>query len=338
MRQAFIPGSFRPPLPSGDGGEKALSHLCLDGTSSSNSHRFKALRCPVILASAFDSKHSELIENQLPKDHSCAFLYLQELGSIWNFTYRAGVLTFTLRNRPICPSGIYHRKCLLDTGHPQYDAALLLNIAIDLWPGPQIGSNAMSFANSSKPYQLLTTILPASRAKKGLAIPPTFLFKGTESELRTLLATEGSLIVKSCSSTRSQVVDETTFLDWNSLSTNSLPILFQKRFKGEDVRIHLLEPRAWAVKVMANSRVDYRFEGSGARFHRLTPNSALLALLRSMAQSENLRLSGIDLMCNQDETICLEINPSPAWCAFDLHHSKSIARAILKTLEGTRAR
>ena len=332
MRQTFIPGSFRPSI-SGDfeGGEDP-SGVKSKWPTHSSSDKPIDLHCPVVLASKSDAQHSSIIDHQLEKSEPCAFLYWEELGSIWSFSYRKDTLTFTSQNAHIHPTGLYHRKCLLDEDHLQYTSSLLLSLAIDLWSGRQVGSNAKHFANSSKPYQMLTTIAPTFQSGDLAKFPTSFLFKGTERDLRDLLATEGSLIAKSCSGIRSHVVDETTFLQWNLHSLNALPTLFQRKVSGSDIRVHLFDKRFWAVQVKTNSQVDYRFGGDSVRYLKCGVSASLLAQLQEMALTEDLTLSGIDLMRSSDTTFCLEINPSPAWCAFDLRHSKQLAKAIVKFL------
>lgn len=332
MRQTFIPGSFRPSISNDIGGGEDPSCIKSKWPMQAISDKQIDLHCPVVLASKSDAQHSEIIDDQLARGKSCAFLYWEELGSIWTFTYREQILIFKSQNVSIHPTGLYHRKSTLNCDHAQHFSSLLLSLAIDLWPGRQVGSNAKHFANSSKPYQMLTTIAPTYRSRDMGKFPTSFLFKGTERELRALLVTEGSLIAKSCSGIRSQVVDETTFLQWNLHALHALPTLFQKKISGTDVRVHLFGKRFWAVQVKSKSHVDYRFGGESVDYLSCGLSAGLREQLQNMALSEELTLSGIDLMRSEKGIFCLEVNPSPAWCAFDLQHSKSLARAIAKFL------
>ena len=148
-----------------------------------------------------------------------------------------------------------------------------------------------------------------------ISLGVSYVIKG--SKKIDLLRKDSSYIVKSLSGVRSIVVDENNYSNWDVTHINNLPVLFQEKVVGNDLRAHVIGKQIFCKKSNFKEKVDYRYD---ANFFNLIDvkhlESDFVNFCLSVSQEEKNKLLGIDFIQHEAGYVVLEANPSPGWSAY----------------------
>jgi len=196
-----------------------------------------------------------------------------------------------------------------------------LTACLDASDALVINRSDPSATNNSKPYQL-TVIRQA-----GLGIPETFI-SNDSGAVRSFLSENPDSVFKSISSVRSivrRVSDaHRGFLD----DVAWCPTLFQRVVAGTNYRAHVLGDEVLAVR-LESSELDYRYGRTTMVAAELPADVAQKC--RRLSSMLGLHFSGIDLMRTpDDEWVCFEVNPAPAYSYFEQGSGQPICAALAR--------
>lgn len=137
-------------------------------------------------------------------------------------------------------------------------------------------------------------------------------------------------IYKSASQQRS-IVSRVNAAYWQVIGAE--PVLYQKYVSGDNVRVHVLDGRCYAVRVKTGA-VDYRY--SDQRHFQVTQLSETIAAsCVNIAKQLQLVFCGIDLIDHQQQWCLLEINPSPGFNFFESQtNDQRLTQALIRFLVG----
>jgi glutathione synthase/RimK-type ligase-like ATP-grasp enzyme len=174
-------------------------------------------------------------------------------------------------------------------------------------------------SNGSKPYQL-ELIMDC-----GFNVPDTLLTTDPDCVL-AFWKEHRDVIYKSISSRRS-IVGRLTERDIDRIpEVASCPTQFQQYVNGIDYRVHVLEEKIFAAKILSTAD-DYRYSPEAQIVPALVP-SEIAAKCVALTKRLGLFFSGIDLRQSvRGEWFCFEANPSPGFTYFD-DESGQIATAL----------
>lgn len=183
--------------------------------------------------------------------------------------------------------------------------------------------------NSSKPYQAQII------ASTGFDVPPT-LVTDDPAELDAFERRHGPLVFKSTSAVRSIVRPLDARARQRLGHLRWLPVQFQRRETGHDVRVHVVGNRVLAARATTGA-VDYRYAGRDG--HEVVIEVVDVpddVARRCIALSRRLGLPfcGIDLMERPDGSwVCFEVNPSPGYSWYAEAAGLPIADALVEWLD-----
>lgn len=209
---------------------------------------------------------------------------------------------------------------------------LLLRFA-DLAPGRVLNRPVSFGSNHSKPYQA-----HAIRAC-GFAVPETVITNEplvARSFIEHAWGAGRGVIYKSISGVRS-IVKPVEPPDLERLDRiRWCPTQFQRQVPGVDVRVHVVGRTALAASI-ASEATDYRYAarqvGVEPEIAPFNLDPATRARCVSLAHALGLPLAGIDLRRTpDDEYVCFEVNPSPAFSFYEQRSGLPIAAAIARYL------
>jgi RimK-like ATP-grasp domain len=164
--------------------------------------------------------------------------------------------------------------------------------------------------------------LPPGRAK--LAIRPA----ATGSP--ALGITMGMVVVESISSCRS-IVAQFTNSDLATVEdVASCPTQFQQFIEGVDYRVHMLDDRVFASRIVCSDD-DYRYS-EHTRIETATLPDDVCERCVALNRKLGLQFSGIDLRRSEaGEWYCFEVNPSPGYTYFETD-SRAIGQELAEFL------
>ena len=195
----------------------------------------------------------------------------------------------------------------------------------DLTPALVLNRPTPMAVNDSKPYQ---TLLIESL---GFQIPDTLITTEPEAALE-FWKQHGQVIYKSVSATRSIVSRLTAGHMARLEDIGSCPTQFQQYIEGADYRVHVVGERLFACRIAADAD-DYRYSEAGFEVQPCDLPGDVADRCRTIAQSMNLPLSGLDLRCTPEGCwYCFEVNPSPAFTFFEEGNRQPIAEAVADLL------
>jgi glutathione synthase/RimK-type ligase-like ATP-grasp enzyme len=188
-------------------------------------------------------------------------------------------------------------------------------------------------SNVSKTYQ--STVIRRS----GFAIPETVVTNDPDRALAFVdhCAAQGDeVIYKSVSGVRSIVQ---TFSDADRARIGRIrwcPTQFQRKVRGRDVRVHVIGRQTYATMI-ESAATDYRYaqsqSGSDAVLKAIELPTAMANACIDLAHALGLPFAGIDLRLPEDEeAVCFEVNPSPAYSYYESHTGAPIADALVRWL------
>jgi len=189
---------------------------------------------------------------------------------------------------------------------------------------------ALMASNASKPLQ--ARLLAAC----GFDVPQT-LVTSDAAAARAFAASQGAVIYKSVSATRSIVarLDAAAAARLDALSC--CPVQFQQYVPGVDVRVHVVGEALFACEIRSPAD-DYRYaarQGLSTGLAACTLPDEVAARCRRAAAMLGLPLCGIDLRRTPDgRWLAFEANPSPGYSYFADATGAPIADAIATLLLG----
>lgn len=209
------------------------------------------------------------------------------------------------------------------------DAALMALVE-DL-PCPVVNRTAGGMSNNSKPYQALML------RRAGLRVPPTLVTNEPEA-VHAFHARHREVVYKSLSSVRSIVRRLGSDMLARLEHLRDGPAQFQAYIPGDNVRVHTVGERTFAIRVKSEA-VDYRYahhDGLSVTMEPIVLPDAIADACHSAARSMDLLLAGIDLKVTPDgEWYCFEINPSPGFLYYERHSGLPISAGLADLLHGT---
>lgn len=205
----------------------------------------------------------------------------------------------------------------------------LMTVLEDL-PCPVVNRVAGGMSNNSKPYQALAL------RRAGLRVPPTLVTNDAEA-VRAFCAARGAVIYKSISGVRSIV----RRLEPDSLARLELlrdgPAQFQAYVPGDNVRVHTVGNRVFAVRVRSQA-VDYRYAHRDGFTVEMEPTALPRAIEQAclgIARDLDLLFAGIDLKETPDgDWYCFEVNPCPGFIYYERYSMLPISAALADLLHG----
>lgn len=321
MKNSFIPKEFRPIVP----GSKLVS---VTETKQNYSSFLDSPKMIILFISAREDIVPKYFLKEIDYPNCVIHLYYDELGISWDFSFVKNDLTFYINDKKVKADAIYHRHPGVSPDNSNYNKHLAFFEVLDIWKGKLLGQKRDHFHNFSKAFQGITSIKKSSTCTgKKIKYPRSFFLKGDYSLLRFRF--EGQLVVKSCSSNRSKVVTEEIFSSWNFDNLNNLPVFFQEKIDGIDVRVHVCENLIWPLMVLNKDCIDYRYASKGTIHYQKTklPDS-IIKFCKSISLIEKNIFIGIDLLKTDNEYYCLESNPGPGWSTYQHSSKKKFAQKL----------
>jgi hypothetical protein len=202
---------------------------------------------------------------------------------------------------------------------------------LEIAPGRVVNKTSAMTSNASKPYQTQQI------SEAGFRTPPT-LITNDPAEALAFAREHGRIIYKSISSVRSIVREWSASREKDLERLRHLPVQFQARIPGHDVRVHVVGDEVFATHV-ASEAVDYRYAQRDGLDADLSPcelprdvKNRCVELSRRL----DLPFCGIDLRREPSgEMYCFEVNPSPAYSYYQESTGQPIARALVRYLDGS---
>lgn len=210
--------------------------------------------------------------------------------------------------------------------------AAALHQALDAWlestPARVVNRSAANDSNNSKPFQSLCI-------RQHFFVPDTLVTNDPQAALAFCQA-HARTIYKSISGERSIVTEfGPADLDRLPLLRNA-PLQLQALVEGFDVRVHVVGDTVFATRILSTA-IDYRYDHSsgGAAFSAFELPGDVAEACVQLAREMALGLAGIDLRFAPDGRVyCFEVNPSPAYSAFESETGQPISRALAAYLAG----
>jgi hypothetical protein len=216
---------------------------------------------------------------------------------------------------------------------PLCDHAVRAASALMQWceitPATVLNRGLANESNSAKAYQ-------AQLIRPFFDIPDT-LVTNDPAAARRFAEHHGRVIYKSCSGERSIVAElDPDEIEARTDALLACPVLFQQWVAGDDVRVHVIGAQTIATAVTSGA-TDYRYDAA-ARWRPWALSDDHAAACVALAQAMDLGLAGIDLRIAADgRAMCFEVNPSPAFSAYQDATGQPIAEAVAGYLMGSGA-
>jgi glutathione synthase/RimK-type ligase-like ATP-grasp enzyme len=175
----------------------------------------------------------------------------------------------------------------------------------------------------------------------GFGIPETIVTNDPDQVIAFVeqCAAEGDEVVyKSVSGTRSIVQ---TFGEQDRARLSRVrwcPTQFQRRVRGTDIRVHVVGSQIFATRIESTA-TDYRYSlrqsGEDAVLTETRLPQAVSTACFALSAALDLPFVGIDLRVTPDnEFVCFEANPSPAYSYYEGMTGAPIAQALVHWLAG----
>lgn len=218
----------------------------------------------------------------------------------------------------------------LDPEDPLADHALAASGRVsefcDLAPCLVMNRSGPNASNSSKPLQSLLI-------EEHFFVPRTCITNDYDIAAEFCARME-RVIYKSCSGERSIVTElEPGQLEARQEMLSVCPVQFQELIEGRDMRVHVVGEAIFATEVRSE-KVDYRYDGK-ADWRASTVSDEVAAAAIALTRKLGLVLAGIDLrFCDDGRVICFEVNPSPAFSAYQEATRQPISDEVAAQLAG----
>lgn len=183
-------------------------------------------------------------------------------------------------------------------------------------------------ANNSKPLQASLI------SRQAFRVPPT-LITTDAAAVREFQESQGQLIYKSVSGTRS-IVSRLTPESFARLEDVAwCPTQFQRRIEGTDYRVHVVGREVFASRIISEAD-DYRYaarEGMRLELRACELPRGVAERSKALVAALGLSLGGVDLRRTPGgHWYCFEVNPSPGFTFYEPDEDPFIADAIAALL------
>lgn len=260
------------------------------------------------------------LEHVICKQDNILIFYYEDMHRRWSYIRNNNESYFLFKKNAeeqykIKAACIYIRGCYID---PEDDHWFLLGDFfnfVELLDGKVLCPPKKQMSNESKLYQLNNSLRKSSEKTASVSLGKSYVIKG-KKQLDSLNH-DKSHIVKSLSGVRSIVVDENDYKLWSTDNINNIPVLFQEKVNGNDVRAHVINKQIFAKRSNTKENIDYRYDDNFFNMVDVeNPDKELLDFCLSVANEEDNQLLGIDFIQTISGYVVLEANPSPGWSAY----------------------
>lgn len=315
----FISQKFRPDVRGGRLDKTHVSHFQLDSTKESEYLRVNAI--------CFGPKKDNVLinlEHMISKNDQILVFYYEDIHHRWTHIYKNDESFFLYKKNDneqykIKANTLYIRGCYVEPSDLYWTYLGDFYNFLEIYDGYILCHPRKQIPNESKLFQLNNSLKKALQDNRSISIGRSFVIKGNKGT--DLLNSKKSYIVKSLSGVRSIVVGEDDYKKWNQNDINSIPVLFQEKIEGHDLRIHILNNKLFAKRSHIKKNIDYRYDDN---FFKLSDVEKLTDQVTSfckiVAFEEDNLLLGIDFIQTEDGYVALEANPSPGWSAYHPHN------------------
>jgi len=186
---------------------------------------------------------------------------------------------------------------------------------------------SIHFLNYSKPLQMLKSIIPN---QNNLVKPINSLILNNKH----IIQNKKTFIVKGISDYRTIVV-ELNDKRLNKSADNNITHFYQiqEKLDGLNVRIHIINDKAFGVIMSKSETIDYRYSKEKIEIKLIKIPIEVKEFCLKVTESEKLIFSGIDFIISNGYWYCLEINPNPGYHSYDINNfeiSKEIYNYLMK--------
>jgi hypothetical protein len=315
--KTFISQQFRPEVL---GGRLDKKHQTLFKLSKENKEPNNAI---VASAICFGPKKDNVLinlEHIIKKADNIVIFYYEDIHQRWTYVNTNDESYFLYKKNDheqykIKPRYLYIRGCYIDPSDNHWFILGDFFNFVELWPGRVLCSPKKQMPNESKLYQLNNSLKKAARHSPAISIGQSYVIKG--SRFFNSLQQNKNYIVKSLSGVRSIVVDKDDYAKWDWNNINNIPVLFQEKVAGNDLRVHLINKKTFGKRSNAKQKIDYRYDKN---FFNLIDiprvDQKLIDFSIAVSIEESNSLLGIDFIQTDSGYLVLEANPSPGWSAY----------------------
>lgn len=318
LSKSFIPIQYRPKIKSGCLNKKHRPKFLLEKKEIREG--MPELKVDAI---AFGPKSDQVLlslEHAVTAKETILFFYYEDIHKRWSYCRTNQESYFLFKKNEdeeykITARCIYIRGCQVTTDDPAWRILGEFYNFVDSWEGKVLCAPKNQNNNESKLYQLTQSIKKACIKKPSISIGKSYVIKGKAAFDK--LKDNQSYIVKSLSGTRSIVVDETKFNLWDKSNLGFLPVLFQEKVSGNDLRVHTLNDKCYGKVSVSKESVDYRYD---SQFFSLLNyedfSEEMIQFCKDLILLEDNSFLGIDFIKTSQGYVVLEANPSPGWSAY----------------------
>lgn len=280
-------------------------------------------RTIIVNAICFGAKKDNVLihlEHVIGKVDNIVILYFEDIHSKWTYISTNKESYFLLKQNDkdqyiVKPRYLYIRGCYVDRDDKYWRIIGDFFNFVNLWDGKVLCSPKKQMPNESKLFQLNNSLKKASLDKPSISIGKSYVVKGLNSY--KLLKQDKSYIVKSLSGVRSIVVGEEEYKNWNFSSINNIPVLFQEKVDGKDLRAHVINKQIFAKRSISKENIDYRYDKNFFKMLDIIDvEQELIDFCIKVAFEEENQMLGIDFIQTESGYVVLEANPSPGWSAY----------------------
>lgn len=316
LLKTFISNKYRPDIRGGtlDAKHKSkarlLVHSRIELTDNVNCICFGPKKDNVLLN----------LEHAICSQDNIYIFYYEDIHVKWSYaiTDNQGYFVYKKNDEEECiirPKNLYIRSCYIEPDDQYWSVLGDFFNFVDMWNGYVLCSPKKQANNESKPFQLNSSLLKAAKGLNNISIGQSYIVKGKGRY--KILNNKKSYIVKSISGIRSIVVDEQSYDCWDKARIDNIPVLFQEKVFGDDLRVHIINNKTFAKLAVSKSKIDYRYDKS---FFNLITIDDLADEIKEFcinaSKEEDNLLLGIDFIKSENSYVVLEANPSPGWSAY----------------------
>lgn len=260
------------------------------------------------------------LEHVIENADNIVVLYYEDIHSRWTFVNNNEESYFLYRKNKeeqfiIKPRCLYIRGCYISSNDKYWNILGDFFSFVDMWDGMVLCSPKKQMPNESKLYQLNNSLMRASKNFPAISIGKSYVVKGV-ARFKFLKA-EGAYIVKSLSGIRSVVVDKNSYKNWDFNTLDNVPVLFQEKVDGNDLRAHVINKNVYGKLSISKDNVDYRYDKGFFNLQDVDNlDKDLVDFCVSVSLEEENQMLGIDFIKTSSGYVVLEANPSPGWSAY----------------------
>ncbi|MDF1645803.1 MAG: ATP-grasp domain-containing protein [Legionellaceae bacterium] len=277
------------------------------------------------------------LEHAILQRDKILIFYYEDIHKRWNYVKTDSTSYFiyqksTSETLIIHPKCLYIRGCYIKPHTNMWKTLGYFYSFTNSWQNKILCAPQRQCSNESKPYQLHHSLKKAAQNSPSISIGKSYIIKGLKQYQKTIA--QKSCIVKSLSGIRSIVVDQKQYQHWNPSNIEHLPVLFQEKINGQDLRVHVIHNHTFSKLSLSKDSIDYRYDKNFFKLKNIkTLPHALKKFACSVSKTEENLLIGIDFIKAQSHYVVLEANPSPGWSAYHECNGIQVTPFIRKLLK-----